>query len=196
MVNKSIHRTNQFRIPCPQCTHSILVTEKPQAMFAAFQILSFERSGIADQLHKKHLSPIRPEGTNVPKQKTYRPLAHSNDFAALQRQKSCVSVQHFAPVPLFGRARSTSRYRMPPVLPSVGPEATLRTPDFRLPDKFVHPENKKGCKRMFATQPTTRSFAEREGFEPPVQLPVHRISSAARSTTPASLPVHHQPFGR
>ena len=38
---------------------------------------------------------------------------------------------------------------------------------------------------MFATQPTTRSFAEREGFEPPVQLPVHRISSAARSTTPA-----------
>ena len=40
---------------------------------------------------------------------------------------------------------------------------------------------------MFATQPTTRSFAEREGFEPPVQLPVHRISSAARSTTPASL---------
>ena len=30
-------------------------------------------------------------------------------------------------------------------------------------------------------------FAEREGFEPPVQLPVHRISSAARSTTPAPL---------
>ena len=32
-------------------------------------------------------------------------------------------------------------------------------------------------------------LAEREGFEPPVQLPVHRISSAARSTTPASLRV-------
>ena len=31
------------------------------------------------------------------------------------------------------------------------------------------------------------TLAEREGFEPPVQLPVHRISSAARSTTPASL---------
>ena len=31
-------------------------------------------------------------------------------------------------------------------------------------------------------------LAEREGFEPPVQLPVHRISSAARSTTPASFP--------
>ena len=29
--------------------------------------------------------------------------------------------------------------------------------------------------------------AEREGFEPPVQLPVHRISSAAQSTTLASL---------
>lgn len=28
-------------------------------------------------------------------------------------------------------------------------------------------------------------LAEIEGFEPPVQLPVHRISSAARSTTPA-----------
>ena len=28
--------------------------------------------------------------------------------------------------------------------------------------------------------------AESEGFEPPVQLPVHRISSAARSTTPAA----------
>ena len=116
--------------------------------------------------------------------------------------------QHFAPFPLFGRARSTSRYRMPPVLPSVGLEATLRTPDFRLRTirpTFIfrplrinssRPENKKGCKRMFATHPTFRSFAEREGFEPPVQLPVHRISSAARSTTPASLPVHHPPFGR
>ena len=137
MVNKSIHRTNQFRIPCPQCTHSILVTEKPQAMFAAFQILSFERSGIADQLHKKHLSPIRPEVTNIPKQKTYQPFSiaavHSNDLAALQTQKGCASVQHFSPFPLFGRACWTSRYRMPPVLPSVGPEATLRTPDFRLP---------------------------------------------------------------
>ena len=26
-----------------------------------------------------------------------------------------------------------------------------------------------------------------EGFEPPVELPLHRISSAARSTTPAHL---------
>ena len=34
----------------------------------------------------------------------------------------------------------------------------------------------------------TPFIAEREGFEPPVQLPVHRISSAARSTTPASFP--------
>ena len=100
--------------------------------------------------------------------------AHSNDFAALRTQKSCASVQHFAPFPLFGRARSTSRYHMPPVLPSVGPEATLRTPDFRLPairptfifkplrTNLSHPENKKGCKHSFATQPTFRSFAERE----------------------------------
>lgn len=28
--------------------------------------------------------------------------------------------------------------------------------------------------------------AEREGFDPPVQLPVRRISSAVRSSTPAS----------
>ena len=41
-------------------------------------------------------------------------------------------------------------------------------PDSQLaaPEKFVHPENKKGCKRMFATQPTFRSFAEREALEP------------------------------
>lgn len=31
-----------------------------------------------------------------------------------------------------------------------------------------------------------RAKAESEGFEPPVPLPVHRISSAARSTTPAA----------
>ena len=31
--------------------------------------------------------------------------------------------------------------------------------------------------------------AEKQGFEPWEQLPVHRISSAARSTTPASLRV-------
>ena len=30
-------------------------------------------------------------------------------------------------------------------------------------------------------------IAEKQGFEPWEQLPVHRISSAARSTTPASL---------
>ena len=32
--------------------------------------------------------------------------------------------------------------------------------------------------------------AEKQGFEPWEQLPVHRISSAARSTTPASLQFH------
>lgn len=37
-------------------------------------------------------------------------------------------------------------------------------------DLFSHPENKKGCKRMFATQPTTRSFAERRGFEPLIRF--------------------------
>ena len=121
MVNKSIHRTNQFRIPCPQCTHSILVTEKPQAMFAAFQILSFERSGIADQLHKKHLSPIRPEGTNVPKQKTYRPFyrgSHSNDFAALQRQKSCVP---YNISPRFHSSAEPARLRVTACRPSFPP---------------------------------------------------------------------------
>ena len=39
----------------------------------------------------------------------------------------------------------------------------------------------------FHQSPAINRSAEREGFEPPVQLPVHRISSAARSTTPAPL---------
>lgn len=42
------------------------------------------------------------------------------------------------------------------------------------PDKFVHPENKKGCKHSFATQPTFRSFAEREGFEQSAQSSVYQ----------------------
>ena len=46
---------------------------------------------------------------------------------------------------------------------------------------------KKGCiKTFFLTQPFRYYFAEKQGFEPWEQLPVHRISSAARSTTPAS----------
>ena len=35
-------------------------------------------------------------------------------------------------------------------------------------------------------------LAESEGFEPPEQLPVHRISSAARSTTPATFLVGYK----
>ena len=181
MVNKSIHRTNQFRIPCPQCTHSILVTEKPQAMFAAFQILSFERSGIADQLHKKHLSPIRPEGTNVPKQKTYRPFYRGSPFERLCRvaetKKLCFRTtfrpgstlrQSALDFALPHAARPSLRWTGGDLANSWFSPAS-HTTNFYLqtaPDKFVHPENKKGCKRMFATQPTTRSFAEREGFEP------------------------------
>lgn len=41
-------------------------------------------------------------------------------------------------------------------------------------------------KRLFSQ---TNLRAESEGFEPPVQLPVHRISSAAHSTTLAAFPV-------
>ena len=45
---------------------------------------------------------------------------------------------------------------------------------------------KKGCiKTFFLTQSFCYYFAEKQGFEPWEQLPVHRISSAARSTTPA-----------
>ena len=47
--------------------------------------------------------------------------------------------------------------------------------------------NKKTSALMQRLQFVSCLFAEREGFEPPVQLPVHRISSAARSTTPAPL---------
>ena len=37
-------------------------------------------------------------------------------------------------------------------------------------------------------------LAESEGFEPPDQLPGHRISSAARSTTPATFLVKGGPI--
>jgi hypothetical protein len=41
-------------------------------------------------------------------------------------------------------------------------------------DLFSHPENKKGCKHSFATQPTFRSFAEREGFEQSFQSSIYQ----------------------
>lgn len=127
MVNKSIHRTNQFRIPCPQCTHSILVTEKPQAMFAAFQILSFERSGIADQLHKKHLSPIRPEGTNVPKQKTYRPFYRGSPFERLCRvAETKKAVFPYNISPRFHSSAERARLRVTACRPSFPPSDRRR----------------------------------------------------------------------
>ena len=204
MVNKSIHRTNQFRIPCPQCTHSILVTEKPQAMFAAFQILSFERSGIADQLHKKTPLPRSGRRLQMPRNKKRIghsiAAVHSNDLAALQTQKGCASVQHFSPFPLFGRACWTSRYRMPPVLPSVGPEATLRTPDFRLPairPTFIFkplrtnlstPKIKKVANiRLQPNRPSGRLRRERDSN--PRSLAAQRFSRPPQSTTLPSLRV-------
>jgi len=127
MVNKSIHRTNQFRIPCPQCTHSILVTEKPQAMFAAFQILSFERSGIADQLHKKHLSPIRPEGTNVPKQKTYRPFYRGSPIrTTLPRCRDKKAVFPYNISPRFHSSAERARLRVTTCRPSFPPSDRRR----------------------------------------------------------------------
>ena len=39
-------------------------------------------------------------------------------------------------------------------------------------------------------------IAERQGFEPWEQLPVHRISSAARSTTPASFLIPPQRYDK
>lgn len=59
-------------------------------------------------------------------------------------------------------------------------------------DLWLHPRKKILQVQVLAgfsvlLSPCGASLAEREGFEPPVQLPVHRISSAARSTTPASL---------
>ena len=154
-------------------------------MFAAFQILSFERSGIADQLHKKHLSPIRPEVTNVPKQKTYRPFYRGSPFERPCRvadtKRLCFRTT-FRPVSTL--RQSVLDFALPHTArPSLRrAEGTLRTPDFRLRTirpTFIfrplrinssRPENKKGCKRTFATQPTTRSFAERRGFEPLIRF--------------------------
>lgn len=43
------------------------------------------------------------------------------------------------------------------------------------------------CRFLFCCCPVCPDLcAESEGFEPPVQLPVHRISSAAHSTTLAA----------
>ena len=41
-------------------------------------------------------------------------------------------------------------------------------------------------KKEFGKLANSPRSAESEGFEPPDQLPGHRISSAARSTTPAT----------
>jgi hypothetical protein len=192
-------------MPFPDAlTHSILVTEKPQTMFAAFQILSFERSGIADQLHKKTPLPRSGRRLQMPRNKKRIghsiAAVHSNDLAALQTQKGCASVQHFSPFPLFGRACWTSRYRMPPVLPSVGPEATLRTPDFRLPairPTFIFkplrtnlstPKIKKVANiRLQPNRPSGRLRRERDSN--PRSLAAQRFSRPPQSTTLPSLRV-------
>ena len=196
-------------MPFPDAlTHSILVTEKPQTMFAAFQILSFERSGIADQLHKKTPLPRSGRRLQMPRNKKRIghsiAAVHSNDLAALQTQKGCASVQHFSPFPLFGRACWTSRYRMPPVLPSVGPEATLRTPDFRLPairPTFIFkplrtnlstPKIKKVANiRLQPNRPSGRLRRERDS-NPRYGISVCRLSRAVQSTT---LPSFHDVLG-
>ena len=48
---------------------------------------------------------------------------------------------------------------------------------------FLHEQQRK---RRTSQKYEILLFAESEGFEPPDQLPGHRISSAARSTTPAT----------
>ena len=54
-----------------------------------------------------------------------------------------------------------------------------------MPFRMVGVENiNPGLLSYMKVKPGTS--AERQGFEPWEQLPVHRISSAARSTTPAS----------
>ena len=122
-----MHRTDQFRMPCPDAlTHSILVTEKPQAMFAAFQILSFERSGIADQLHKKRLSPIRPEVTNVPKQKTYRPFYRRSPFERLCRVAGTKKLSSDNISPRFHSSAERARLRVTTCRPSFPPSDRRR----------------------------------------------------------------------
>ena len=46
---------------------------------------------------------------------------------------------------------------------------------------------KKNCGVDFFVLKGGNFFAESEGFEPPVRLPLHRISSAAHSTTLTTL---------
>ena len=57
--------------------------------------------------------------------------------------------------------------------------------EYQEPDS-IRSTNKKREGLIDPSLPIIRISAERQGFEPWEQLPVHRISSAARSTTPAS----------
>ena len=54
----------------------------------------------------------------------------------------------------------------------------------QIPNLCSYLNKRKACKFEFAGF-YLQEIAERQGFEPWEQLPVHRISSAARSTTPA-----------
>ena len=83
-------------------------------------------------------------------------------FARFARASLCVTNNHF---PGFARLRS----RIP---------ARLRRGNAK--QKKGNGHSSKLDVRFFFR------FAESEGFEPPVRLPVHRISSAALSTTQAT----------
>ena len=113
------------------------------------------------------------------------------------RHKIAELRQLFAPFPLFGRARSTSRYHLPPVLPSVGLEATLRTPDFRLPairPTFIFrplrinlstPKIKKVANiRLQPNRPSGRLRRERDSNNPPNPQYINLLLGNKNQSTP------------
>ena len=57
-------------------------------------------------------------------------------------------------------------------------------------------ETKESRWKRLISNGITNEVAESEGFEPPDQLPGHRISSAARSTTPATFQKERYCFSR
>ena len=88
-----------------------------------------------------------------------------------------------------GPIRGISRRFTLPVRPETPGRCTGRKPEGLSRESARKKKIVRPCKPDVSVHfaDIQRLLAEREGFEPPVQLPVHRISSAARSTTPAPL---------
>lgn len=122
-----MHRTNQFRIPCPQCAHSILVTEKPQAMFAAFQILSFERIRDCGSTSQKTPLPDPAGGYKCPETKNVSAILSPQPIrTTLPRCRDKKAVLPYNISPRFHSSAEPARLRVTACRPSFPPSDRRR----------------------------------------------------------------------